>query len=406
MRHDFEDRIAFMLLTRLAQRLLLPVFLRRSLIRFASLRFIRAGVSSLLKGKLSVSVLDAASILVNLLKGQHGTAASVMFLLQFGEELEDWTHRKSVADLAEVMSLNVDRVWVKTESGRYDRIVEMIEDSERLKSSAEAKASKMADSFVPLTFGATLATYLLTRDINRAVSIMMVDFCCALKLSTPIAVLSCMREAGERKISVKGGKSLEAYAEATVMVFDKTGTLTKATPKVRDIIVFGDNDKDEMLRLAACLEEHFPHSLANAVVEEAKNRGLAHEEKHSRVEYVVAHGIASSIDGKKVCIGSHHFIFEDEKVRLPDSAKDAFDALPADCSRLYLAIGDELSAVILIEDPLKEEAKDAILKLHEAGFDKIVMMTGDSRHTAVNHDGSSAQRFNPLYRLKQHDRSS
>nr|MCR5556707.1 heavy metal translocating P-type ATPase [Butyrivibrio sp.] len=266
--------------------------------------------------------------------------------------------------------------------GRYDRIVAMIEESEKLKSESEAKAAHLADRLVPYTFGATLLTWLFTRNTTKATSILMVDFCCALKLAMPISVLSAMREAGDHKISVKGGKFMEAVAEAKTIVFDKTGTLTHATPKVAKVVTFGDNDENEMLRLAACLEEHYPHSIANAVVKAAEVKGLTHEEKHTRAAYIVAHGISSTIDGKKVCIGSHHYIFEDEKCIVPSEFTDRFDSLPPEYSHLYMAIGDELAAVILIEDPLRDEAPSVIRKLKAVGFENVVMMTGDSDRTA------------------------
>jgi heavy metal translocating P-type ATPase len=269
-------------------------------------------------------------------------------------------------------------------SGRYDRIVAMIEESEKLKSSAEARASRLADRLVPWTFGATLLTWLFTRDVTRATSILMVDFCCALKLSMPIAVLSAMREAGKHHISVKGGKFMEAYAEADTMVFDKTGTLTAATPVLRRVVPFNGTDEKEMLRLAACLEEHYPHSVANAVVNAAKEQGLDHEEQHAKVAYVVAHGIVSSVDGERVCIGSHHFIFEDEGCMIPEGEKEKLDDLPDEYSHLYLAIGGILSAVLLIEDPVKAEAAQMIRTLHDLGLHKLVMMTGDSERTAAS----------------------
>ena len=375
--------------------------------------------------------------------------------------MEEWTHRKSVADLASAMSLNVEKVWLRTADGqeiltgidkvcegdtiivrsgnlipldgmvtsgnamvnqasitgeplsvhkkngstvyagtvvdegeveitvkkaagegRYDRIVAMIEESEKLKSSSEAKASHLADRLVPWTFGATLLTWLVTRNAARAASILMVDFCCALKLSMPISVLSAMREAGEHHITVKGGKFMENYADAVTIVFDKTGTLTKASPKLKAVIPFGGYDETEALRLAACLEEHFPHSIANAVIREAAERRLEHEEKHTKVEYIVAHGIASTIDGEEVRIGSSHFIFEDEGCVVPESEKEIFDSLPDEYSHLYLALGGKLCAVLLIEDPLKDEAAEVVSELHALGINRVVMMTGDSERTA------------------------
>ena len=475
LQHEYEDRMANLVLGRAINLLFFPAVLRTVWTVVRSVPFIVKGIRSLMKGKLEVSVLDAASISVSMLRGDFGTAGSIMFLLSFGDLIEDWKRKKSVDDLARTMSLNVDKVWVRTDtgeevlvgirsvkegdtvivrtgnmipldgivlegdasvnqssitgeplavhkeaggflyagtvveegelaytvkqaagSGRYDRIVRMIEDSEKLKSATEAKASRMADRLVPWTFGATFLTWLFTRNLTKAASILNVDFCCALKISIPIAVMSAMREAGDHHISVRGGKFLEAVSEAQTIVFDKTGTLTEAQPKVHDVIAFDGQDPEEMLRLAACLEEHFPHSIANAVVARAMELGLSHEEKHSRVEYVVAHGIASSVDGVRVRIGSEHFIFEDEKSALPSgtgrtlsalqtgkqAAEIAFDALPAEYSHLYLAIGGKLAAVILIEDPLKQDAASTVEKLHEEGFLRVVMLTGDSGRTA------------------------
>lgn len=383
-----------------------------------------------------------------------------MFMLHLGEILEEWTHKKSVADLASAMSLRVDSVWqqvngtevltkitdvkpgdrivirtggmipldgrvvegeamvnqssltgesmpvakhpgslvyagtvaeegaciIRVEkasgSGRYDRIVRMIEESEKLKSTAEDKASRLADKLVPYTLGGTILTYLITRNITKMLAVLMVDFSCALKLSMPIAVLSAMRESSSYHISIKGGRFLEAVAQANTIVFDKTGTLTYATPKVARIVTFGGNEESEMLRLAACLEEHYPHSIANAVVAEARDRGLTHEEYHSQVQYVVAHGISSVVDDKKVLIGSAHFVFEDEGCRVPEGEEDKFEFLPSEYSHLYLCIAGELAAVICIHDPLRKEAKAAVRALHELGIDKVVMMTGDSRKTA------------------------
>ncbi len=459
--HEYVDKMVGQILRWVAEKLFVPDHPRRIMTLRRSLPRLIAGLRALFQRKLEVSMLDAASIAVSIVRNDFNTASSVMFLLGIGEIMEEWTHKKSVNDLAKAMSLNVGKVWVKLEdgtevlrnaseiladdiiiirtgnlipldgvvvegdamvnqssitgeplpvhkkvggflyagtvveegeiaiavkhvygSGRYDRIVKMIEDSERLKSSAESRASQLADSLVPWTFGATFVTYLLTRNPTRAASILMVDFCCALKLAIPIAVLSAMREAGEHHISVKGGRFMENFAEADTIIFDKTGTLTVATPKVKDVIPFAGNDKSEMLRLAACLEEHYPHSIANAVVKEAKHQGLDHEERHSEVKYVVAHGIASSIDGKKVRIGSYHFLFEDEGCRILEKDQEKFDNLPNQYSHLYLAIEDVLCAVVLIEDPLKPEAKKVIEALREAGIDKVVMMTGDSDRTA------------------------
>lgn len=457
----YEDKMVFHVARRVLTRVVLPAPVRTVLTVIKSIPYLWKGVRSLLRGKLEVSVLDAASIAVSMLRGEFDTAGSVMFLLGVGDIMEEWTHRKSVADLASAMSLNVEKVWLRTADGqevltgidkvnegdtiivrsgnlipldgtvaggnamvnqasitgeplsvhkkngstvyagtvvdegeievtvkkaagegRYDRIVAMIEESEKLKSSSEAKASHLADRLVPWTFGATLLTWLITRNTARAASILMVDFCCALKLSMPISVLSAMREAGEHHITVKGGKFMENYAEAVTIVFDKTGTLTKASPKVKAVIPFGGYDETEALRLAACLEEHFPHSIANAVIREAADRGLDHEEKHTKVEYIVAHGIASTIDGEEVRIGSSHFIFEDEGCVVPEEEKEKFDSLPDEYSHLYMALGGKLCAVLLIEDPLKDEAAEVVRELHEMGINRVVMMTGDSERTA------------------------
>ena len=461
LRIEYEDRMFFHIAGKLVRRFIIPLQVRRVIIYLKAIPYIINGLKFLLSGKLEVSVLDATSIAVSLLRGDHATASNVMFLLEMGEMMEDWTHKKSVDDLARAMSLNVDKVWMissdgqevlsnisdirendrivvrtgtmipldgivqsgdasvnqaamtgesepvhKTESslvyagtvidegelvitvqkaqgqGRYDRIVAMIEESEKLKSESEAKAAHLADRLVPYTFGATLLTWFFTKNATKATSILMVDFCCALKLAMPIAVLSAMREAGDHKISIKGGKFIEAVAEAKTIVFDKTGTLTHATPKVAKVVTFGDNEEDEMLRLAACLEEHYPHSIANAVVKAAEEQGLTHEEKHTRAAYIVAHGISSTIDGKKVCIGSHHYIFEDEKCTVPSGFTERFDSLPPEYSHLYMAIGEKLAAVILIEDPLRDEAPSVIRRLKDAGFENVVMMTGDSDRTA------------------------
>ena len=461
LNRTYEDRLFFHVARRLISRFLLPVPVRSALSVIKAVPYMGRALRTLARGKLEVAVLDAASIAVSLARGETDTAGSVMFLLGVGDIMEEWTHRKSVEDLAGAMALNVDRVWVRTQdggevltgidrvragdvmivragnmipldgiveegegmvnqssitgeslpvhkqpgaflyagtvmdegelaavvqksagSGRYDRIVRMIEESERLKSRTEDKASHLADRLVPWTFGATALTWLLTRNAARAASILMVDFCCALKLSMPIAVLSAMREAGLHGISVKGGKFMENYAQAVTMVFDKTGTLTKASPKVREVVTFSGVDPDEALRLAACLEEHYPHTIANAVVREAQMRGLEHQEKHSRVEYIVAHGIASSIEGHKVRIGSYHFIFEDEGCVIPAGEEERFERLPDEFSHLYLALDGRLCAVLLIEDPLKEEAAAVVKDLHGLGFDRIVMMTGDSERTA------------------------
>ena len=457
----YEDKMAFHIVRRVINRVLLPTPVRMVVTMIKSIPYLWRGLRSLARGKLEVSVLDASSIAVSMLRGEFDTAGSVMFLLGIGDIMEEWTHRKSVEDLASAMALQVEKVWVRAQdgqevltgidhvqpgdtvivragnmipldgmvlegdgmvnqssitgeplpvqkqpgsllyagtvvdegeliftvqksagSGRYDRIVRMIEESEKLKSETEDKAFHLADRLVPWTLGATALTYLVTRNAARAASILMVDFCCALKLSMPIAVLSAMREAGMHHISVKGGKFMENYADASTIVFDKTGTLTKASPKVREVVPFGENDPMEMLRLAACLEEHFPHTIANAVVNEAQQLGLLHAEKHSTVSYIVAHGIASSIDGKRVCIGSHHFIFEDEHCSVPETEREIFENLPDEYSHLYLAINGELAAVLLIEDPLKDEAARTVRALHALGFSRIVMLTGDSERTA------------------------
>ena len=457
---EYEDRFFFLITRRIITRFVLPMPLRIAVTVLKSVKYIAKGLASLLRGKMEVSVLDATSIAVSMLRSDFSTAGTVMFLLDIGEILEEWTHKKSVDDLAQRMFLNVDKVWIRAEgtevlipvtsvvegdviivrtggmipldgfvtegqgavnqaamtgesmpvvkeagspvyagtvleegelfirvssemgSGRYDRIITMIEESEKLKSAAESRAAHIADSLVPWSLGGTALTYFLTGNINKALAILMVDFSCALKLAMPISVLSAMRECGKYRISVKGGKFLEYAAEAETIVFDKTGTLTHANPSVKGVVCFSGYDETEMLRLGACLEEHFPHSIANAVVEEARRRGLVHEEEHTKVEYVVAHGIASSVGDRRVLIGSRHFIFEDEGCVIPEGEKARFDGLPADCSHLYLAIGNELAAVILIEDPVREEAADVIRTLHALGVEKLVMMTGDSRTTA------------------------
>ncbi|MGN1388344.1 MAG: heavy metal translocating P-type ATPase [Bulleidia sp.] len=459
--HMYEDKMFWHVFRRFFTRFFFPVPVRTVISCVKAVPFVARGLRSLFHGRLDVHVLDGASVIFAIAQQDYDTAGSVMFLLGIGDIMEEWTHRKSVDDLAEAMSLHVDQVWVRsaggqevlvpltdvkagdvmivrtgnmipldgivsegdamvnqasitgeplavhrteggaifagsvvedgelavrvtkvTGSGQYDRIISMIEESEKLKSDTEAKALDMADHLVPVTFAATALTYLLTGNVSRAYAIMMVDFCCALKLSMPIAVLSAMKEAGEHDITVKGGKVMESFAIAETIVFDKTGTLTKAQPSVKDVIPFGGQDPEEALRLAACLEEHYPHSIANAVVQKAKQLNLKHEEKHSRVEYIVAHGIASSIGDTKVRIGSYHFIFEDEKTVIPEGEEEKFRNLPDEFSHLYLAIGGKLAAVILIEDPLKPEAAEAIRLLHEEGFSKVVMLTGDSERTA------------------------
>lgn len=460
LHRDFEDKLIFTTVSHIATKLFLPVPIRTALTLFRSIKYIRKGLKALLSRKLSVSVLDATAVSVSIIRGDFSTASSVMFMLNLGEILEDWTHKKSVADLASTMSLNVDKVWLKTDtcevlvpigdiqagdkivvrtgnmipldgkvvsgeatvnqssmtgeslpvvktvgsyvyagtvaeegecvicvdkasgSGKYDRIVRMIEESEKLKSVAEDKASSLADKLVPYMLGGTILTYLLTRNVTKAMAVLMVDFSCALKLAMPIAVLSAMRESNDYNISVKGGRFLEAVANANTVVFDKTGTLTYATPKVAEIVTFGNHTENEMLRLAACLEEHYPHSMANAVVDEAKKRGLSHEEYHSEVKYVVAHGISSAVNNKKVIIGSYHFVFEDEDCSIPEGDEEKFHSLSPEYSHLYLCISGELAAVICIYDPLRSEAKDAIAALHKCGISKVVMMTGDNKKTA------------------------
>ena len=460
LNREFEDKLSWTVIRRVISKLFFPLPVTTALAVYHSVKYIREGLTALLHGKLSVAVLDATAVTVSMVRGDFPTASSVMFMLRLGEILEDWTHKKSVADLAGAMSLNVDHVWLKTgetevlvptsdvkagdrivvrtgnlipldgkvvsgeamvnqasmtgESmpvpkregslvyagtvaeegeclitvektmggGRYDRIVRMIEESEKLKSTAEDKASRLADRLVPYTLGGTILTYLITRNVTKMLSVLMVDFSCALKLSMPIAVLSAMRESSSHHISVKGGRFLEAVAQANTVVFDKTGTLTYASPTVAKIVTFGGNEESEMLRLAACLEEHYPHSMANAVVEEARARGLTHEEYHSEVQYIVAHGISSMVDEKKVLIGSAHFVFEDEGCRIPAGEQEKFDTLPAEYSHLYLCIAGELAAVICVHDPLRREAKAAVQALHALGIDKIVMMTGDNRRTA------------------------
>ena len=460
LNREFEDKLAFAVMRRCISKLFLPAPITTALALLRSVKYIREGLSALWHGKLSVAVLDATAVTVSMARGDFATAGSVMFMLRLGEILEEWTHKKSVADLASAMSLRVDSVWqqvngtevltkitdvkpgdrivictggmipldgrvvegeamvnqpsltgesmpvakhpgslvyagtvaeegaciIRVEkasgSGRYDRIVRMIEESEKLKSTAEDKASRLADKLVPYTLGGTILTYLITRNITKMLAVLMVDFSCALKLSMPIAVLSAMRESSSYHISIKGGRFLEAVAQANTIVFDKTGTLTYATPKVARIVTFGGNEESEMLRLAACLEEHYPHSIANAVVAEARDRGLTHEEYHSQVQYVVAHGISSVVDDKKVLIGSAHFVFEDEGCRIPEGEQAKFDTLPAAYSHLYLCMDGELAAVICIHDPLRREAREAVRALHESGFTNVVMMTGDNRRTA------------------------
>lgn len=460
LNRQYEEKLVMTVVRRVVKKLFFPAPVRHTLSILRSFRYIWEGLRCLLSGKIQVSVLDATAIGVSILRGDYETASSIMFLLRVGEILDEWTHKKSVADLARTMALNVDRAWLRVDgqevlvpiadvrvgdqivvrtgsmipldgkvvdgeamvnqasitgeplpvrkhaggyvyagtvveegecvlcveksigSGRYDRIVKMIEESEKLKSNTEDKASHLADKLVPYSLGATALTWLLTGNATKALAILMVDFSCALKLSMPIAVLSAMREAGKSGISVKGGRFMEVVAEADTIVFDKTGTLTHAAPKVAKVVAFNHQDEAEMLRLAACLEEHYPHSMAKAVVDEAKNRGLNHEERHSSVEYLVAHGISSSIDGQKVVIGSRHFVFEDEGCVIPRGEKRKFNALPDEYSHLYMAIAGVLSAVICVEDPLRQEAAEVIRGLRELGISKMVMMTGDNDRTA------------------------
>ncbi len=460
LNREFEEKLVTKVVCKAACTLFLPPPLRIARILWHMIPFVRRGLRCLLRRRIKVELLDALSISISACRRDFGTAGMVMFLLEVGELLEEWTRKKSVADLARCMSLNVDRVWLRTAQGevlvpvsqiqpgdavvvraggivpvdglvlegevtvnqasltgesipvpkrpggavyagtvveegecvlevrhasgqsRYDQIVHMIEQSEQMKSEAESKAANLADKLVPYTFVGSLLSFVLTRNVARALSVLMVDFSCALKLAMPLAVLSAMREAGRAHITVKGGKFLEAVAAADTIVFDKTGTLTHACPQVAQVVSFGGKEEAEMLRLAACLEEHFPHSMANAVVEEAKRRGLRHEEYHSKVEYLVAHGIASTVDGERVLIGSAHFVFEDEGCVIPEGEQERFDALPPEYSHLYLAVGGQLAAVICISDPLREEAKEVLSALRALGITSTVMLTGDSRRTA------------------------
>lgn len=460
MNAEYQEKMVEKVILRYASKVLLPYPVRACWTTLKSLRYISKGVKTLATGKIEVPVLDATAIGVSVLRGDYDTAGSIMFLLGIGELLEEWTHKKSVGDLARTMSLNIGKVWlvqdgtevlvdakkiaagdevvihmgntipfdgIVTEgeatvnqasltgesdpvrkslddfvyagtvleegeltirvqtvggSSRYDKVVKMIEESEKLKSGLESRAEHLADRLVPYSLGGTALTYLLTRNVTKALSILMVDFSCALKLAMPVSVLSAIREASEHNITVKGGRYLEAMAEADTIVFDKTGTLTKAQPTVAKVIAFNGDNPDELLRIAACMEEHFPHSMAKAVVDAAKERGLDHEEMHSKVEYVVAHGISTMINGKKAVIGSYHFVFEDEACTLPDGTESIFETLPEQYSHLYLAIENELAAVICIEDPLRKEAAEVVHALHLAGIKKIVMMTGDSERIA------------------------
>ena len=461
LNREFEEKLVAKVVCKAACTLFLPSPLRIARILWHMIPFVRRGLRCLLRRRIKVELLDALSISISACRRDFGTAGMVMFLLEVGELLEEWTRKKSVADLARCMSLNVDRVWLRTAQGevlvpvsqiqpgdavvvraggiipvdglvlegevtvnqasltgesipvpkrpggavyagtvveegecvlevkqasgqsRYDQIVHMIEQSEQMKSEAESKAANLADKLVPYTFAGSLISFALTRNVARALSVLMVDFSCALKLAMPLAVLSAMREAGRAHITVKGGKFLEAVAAADTIVFDKTGTLTRACPRVAQVVPFGGKEEAEMLRLAACLEEHFPHSMANAVVEEAKRRGLRHEEYHSKVEYLVAHGIASTVDGERVLIGSAHFVFEDEGCVIPEGEQERFDALPPEYSHLYLAVGGQLAAVICISDPLREEAKEVLSALRTLGITSTVMLTGDSYRTAA-----------------------
>ena len=457
----YQEKLVMKTVLHYGSKLFLPMPVRAVITSVKSVKYIWHGIRCLMHGKIEVPVLDATAISVSVFRRDYATAGSVMFLLGIGEIIEEWTHKKSVGDLARSMSLNVNKVWLKRDeqeilvrssdiepgdhvvirmgnvipfdgevvtgegmvnqasltgeslpvrrsvgqsvfagtvleegeievlvkavsgSTRFEKIVTMIEDSEKLKSSVEGKAEHLADRLVPYTLLGTGAVWLLTRNITKTLSVLMVDFSCALKLAMPITVLSAIREAGENNITVKGGKFLEAVADADTIVFDKTGTLTKATPTVKEIVAFSEYSENDLLRIAACLEEHFPHSMAKAVVDAAKERHLSHEEMHSKVEYVVAHGISSSIDNRKVLIGSSHFIFEDEGCTIPSEYQDRYDSLKPEYSHLYLAIEKQLVAVICIEDPLREEAVEMVRDLKKAGIRKVVMMTGDSDRTAA-----------------------
>ena len=460
MNGEYWEKMVNHVVLHYGKKIFLPLPVRTFLTTLKSVKYIWKGVRTLAKCRIEVPVLDATAIGVSMLRGDFSTASSVMFLLGFGEILEDWTHKKSVDDLARSMSLNVSKVWLITEdsevqvgtdeikpgdrvrihmgtvipfdgivtegeamvneasltgesmpvakhessyvyagtvmeegeltirvketsgSTKFEKIVTMIEDTEKLKSAVESKAEHLADRLVPYTLAGTALTYALTRNVTKALSILMVDFSCALKLAMPISVLAAIREANAHHITVKGGKFLEAVAEADTIVFDKTGTLTKAQPTVVDVVSFNGDSKENLLRLAACMEEHFPHSMAKAVMDAAKERGLTHEEMHSKVEYIVAHGISTMVDGRKAIIGSHHFVFEDEKCTIPVGKEELFRNLPEEYSHLYLGIEGKLAAVICIEDPLRPEAPEVIKQLRKAGFTQIVMMTGDSDRTA------------------------
>lgn len=457
---EYWDKLVTKVVVHYGNKLFLPMPIRTVITGVKSVKYIYQGIHTLLQRKIEVPVLDATAIGVSMFRGDISTAGSVMFLLGIGEILEEWTHKKSVDDLARSMSLNISRVWLCNDgqemlvptteiqtgdlvrvhmgnmvpfdgtvaegeamvnqasltgesepvrkyiesmvyagtvveegeltirvketngSSKFDKIVTMIEESEKLKSGLESKAEHLADRLVPYTLLGTGITYLLTGNITKAISVLMVDFSCALKLAMPISVLSAIREASNYHVTVKGGRYLEAMAEADTIVFDKTGTLTKARPTMKQVVAFNGMSENELLRIAACLEEHFPHSMAKAVVQAAIDRHLVHEELHSKVEYIVAHGISSKINDKKVVIGSYHFVFEDEKCAVPDGMMEAFDKLPSECSHLFMAIDHELAAVICIEDPLREEAAAVVRKLKETGISKVVMMTGDSDRTA------------------------
>ena len=460
LNQEYQEKMCDLVAGHFFRKLFLPAPIRAAYTVWRSIAFVWKGVRCLLRRRLEVEVLDALSIGVSVLRGDFSTAGSVMFLLNLGSLLEEWTRKKSLDDLARSMALNVDKVWVRSQgtevllpltkvqpgdeivvrsgnmvpldgtviegeamvnqaaltgesmpvrkakgatvyagtvveegecvflaktaggANRYDKIVAMIEESEKLKSSTENRALELADKLVPWCLAGTVVTYALTRNVTRAISILMVDFSCALKLSMPLAVLSAMRECGTAHITVKGGKYLEALAKADTIVFDKTGTLTRATPQVVDIIPFSNSEKDDVLRLAACLEEHFPHSMANAVVRAAREQGLAHEEMHSEVEYIVAHGIASRVGGERVVIGSYHFVFEDEHCIVPADEQEKFDQMPAEYSHLYMAASGQLVGVICIADPLRPEAASVLRQLHKLGIRNTVMMTGDSYRTA------------------------
>ena len=460
MNRKYWDKLVNRVVLRMGSKLFVPAPIRTGLVLVKSLSYIKKALSCVGRRKIEVPLLDGIAITTSIVRGDYGTAGSVMFLLEIGEILEEWTHKKSVDDLAKKMSLNVSKVWlnvdgrevltdvskietgdcvtvhmgnvipldgvikegegmvnqasltgeaipvakkpggyvyagtvleegellieVKENSGttKYEKIVAMIEETEKLKSTVESRAEHLADRLVPYTLAGTSLVYLLTRNVTKALSVLMVDFSCALKLSMPISVLSAMREAQSHGITVKGGKFLEAIAEADTIVFDKTGTITKAQPVVSDVISFCDEEPDELLRIAACLEEHFPHSMAKAVVRAAMDKGLVHEENHSKVEYIVAHGISSRIQDKKVIIGSYHFVFEDEQCVIPQGKEELFESLSGECSHLYLAIDGVLAAVIAITDPIREEAPQVVSMLRKCGLSKIVMMTGDSERTA------------------------